>query len=74
MGPHLQPMSQAQTKHANPFLEISANGLRKQGLLLNQRNQDITCFIYQGEQRQPRKWVSREESLGCIWERSGRET
>lgn len=31
MGPHLQPMSQAQAKHANPFLEISANGLRKQG-------------------------------------------
>ncbi|KAL0627394.1 UPF0764 protein C16orf89 [Plecturocebus cupreus] len=30
MGPHLQPMSQAQAKHANPFLEISANGLRKQ--------------------------------------------
>lgn len=30
-GPHLQPMSQAQAKHGNPFLEISANGLRKQG-------------------------------------------
>lgn len=67
-------MSQARAKRANPFLEISANGLRKQGSPSKPEEPRHNALYLPRGARRPRKWVTREESLGCIWERGGRET
>lgn len=68
MGPHLQPMSQAQAKHANPSLEISANGLRKQGSPSKPEELRHNVLYLPRGAKAAKKMGEQRGILGCIWE------